>query len=111
MPVIDSPAFPQREVTGCAADWLVMESSAGSIMVGEIDSVSPTFSMFRGGLFWLGGFAIIFLTIVVIVSLSDSANTVISSRTGPGAVRRGSADNEPSMGLTPETAAPPTTGN
>ncbi len=81
-------------------------------MVGEIDSVSPTFSLFRGGLFWLGGFAIIFLAIVVIVSLSDSANTVISSRTGPGAVRRpGAPDNEPSMGLTPETATPPATGN
>ena len=78
-------------------------------MVGEIDSVSPTFSIFRGGLFWLGGFAIIFLTIVVIVSLSDTANTTISGRNGvpspPRRVRDG--NNEPTMGLTPETAAPP----
>ena len=84
-------------------------SVLGSIMVGEIYSVSPTFSLFRGGLFWLGGFAIIFLTIVVIVSLSDTANTNISSRNGvPSPPRRArGADNEPTMGLTPETAAPP----
>ncbi len=81
-------------------------------MVGEIDSVSPSFSIFRGSLYGLGGIIIIFLTIAVIVSLADSANSVVSSRTGPGAPRRGTEDNEPSMGLTPETATPPpATGN
>ncbi|MES2792555.1 MAG: hypothetical protein V4719_23285 [Planctomycetota bacterium] len=77
-------------------------------MVGEIDSVSPTFSFFRGGLFWLGGFAIIFLTIVVLVSLSDTANSTISNRTGATPRRTArDADNEPSMGLTPETGTVP----
>ena len=79
-------------------------------MVGEIDSVSPTFSIFRGGLFWLGGFAIIFLTIVVIVSLSDTANIVINNRNSNNSTARRNARpgaTEPSMGLTPETAAPP----
>lgn len=83
-------------------------------MVGEIDSVSPTFSLFRGGLFWIGGFAIIFLTIVVIVSLSDTANSTITNRTGAGinpSRASRSSDNEPSMGLTPETAATPQVEN
>ncbi len=83
-------------------------------MVGEIDSVSPTFSLFRGGLFWLGGFAIIFLTIIVIVSLQDNANEMVTHRNGtaPAPRRGGRADNsEPTMGLTPETAIPPAVEN
>ena len=82
-------------------------------MVGEVDTVSPTFSVLRGGLFWLGGFAIIFLTIVVIASLIDTSNPNGPSRTDPTApLRRNSNPNdEPSMGLTPETAAPPPATN
>jgi len=97
-------------VCGLVPIGIFLLSALVSNMVGEIDSVSPTFSLFRGGLFWLGGFAIIFLTIVVIVSLSDTANTAISSRNAaPSPPRRGArgVDNEPTMGLTPETAAQP----
>ena len=78
-------------------------------MVGEVETVSTTFSYFRGGLFWVGGFAIIFLTIVVIFSLFDTAASTASGRVGTGSsVRRpgGDANSEASMGLTPETAAP-----
>lgn len=81
-------------------------------MVGEVDTVSPTFSVLRGGMFWLGGFVIIFLTIVVIASLLDSSNLNTSNRTEAGVpLRRSGSDDEPSMGLTPETAAPPAVTN
>ena len=80
-------------------------------MVGESDTVSPTFSFARTGLYWLGGFLFIFLTVAVIGSLMNQANSGVDSRTpGASAPRRttspGRAPNEePSMGLTPETAA------
>ena len=76
-------------------------------MVGEVETVSTTFSFFRGGLFWIGGFAVIFLTIVVIASLLDSANTSGPDRSASrGAASRPVRGAEPSMGLTPQTVAP-----
>ena len=80
------------------------------IMVGEVDTVSPTFSFFRGSLFWVGGFTLIFLVIVVMISLFDSPNSTATGRTGLGVPTRptgSGGDAEASMGLTPETAAPP----
>ena len=79
-------------------------------MVGESDLVSPTFSFARNGLYWVGGFLFIFLTIAVIASLMNQASNGSSSRSlGGNASRRTtipdrSTGEEPSMGLTPETA-------
>lgn len=79
-------------------------------MVGESELVSPTFSLARNGLYWIGGFLFIFLTIAVIGSLMSQASNSSDSRTqGGNASRRTgtstrSTGDEPSMGLTPETA-------
>lgn len=79
-------------------------------MVGESDTVSPTFSFARTGLYWVGGFLFIFLTLAVIGSLMNQANVGSEARTpnGNAAGRTTSATRvsteEPSMGLTPETA-------
>jgi hypothetical protein len=84
-------------------------------MVGESDTVSPGFSSAGNSLFWVGGFAFIFLAVAVVVSLFDQLNGTSMNR-APAAtiVPRGPSvprASEPSIGLTPETAvAAPATG-
>lgn len=78
----------------------------GSIMVGESDTVSQTFSSARTGLVWIGGFFFIFLTIAVVATLFNEVSGGPSSRS-PSQVRATGNNRraaEPSLGLTPETA-------
>ncbi len=77
-------------------------------MVGESDTVSQTFSSARTGLFWIGGFFFIFLTIAVVATLFNEISGNTPSRSSAANAPRspgGSRQQEPSMGLTPETAA------
>lgn len=76
-------------------------------MVGESDTVSQTFSSARNGLFWIGGFVFIFLTVAVVATLINEISGNANQRS-PGAssarTTNVSRTSEPSMGLTPETA-------
>ena len=80
-------------------------------MVGESDTVSPSFSNARTGLLWIGGFFFIFLTIAVVATLFNEISGAGSPRSASTTTRAssGSRQNEPSMGLTPETATSGTT--
>lgn len=79
-------------------------------MVGESDTVSPTFSFARTGLYWVGGFLFIFLTLAVMGSLMNQVTSGVDTRTPSGSAAGRPASStrttteEPSMGLTPETA-------
>ncbi len=82
-------------------------------MVGESDTVSQTFSSARTGLFWIGGFLFIFLVVAIVATVFNEISgnpSSASSRTSGASTPRSTGaprQNEPSMGLTPETAAQP----
>lgn len=80
-------------------------------MVGESDTVSRSFSAARNGLLWFGGLLAVFVTIFVVAAAFDTGGAKPNGRNRPRSGGSRSAEEEPSMGLSPEVVNRKGSGN
>lgn len=75
-------------------------------MIGESETISRTFTAVKGGLFWVFGFAAIFLMIALIASLQTgtgrNVNLGIPAHSNPRVSGEGAIEDAPSIGLSPD---------